>query len=611
MEAQQNKRQFQIHLPGLLKVLAENLYSTPRVAIRELLQNAHDSCIRRSVENKEPHYKPRVDLTIDAEARTLTIQDNGSGLTESEVNEYLSTIGRSYTRQLGENLSILSPEMAEKLIGQFGLGFLSAFLIASEVRLTTRSTKPNHPTLEWSSTGDIHYDVKVVDDGPVGTRVTLKIKPETAYLLSEPILIETVQTYADFLPVPIHLKGGGFHINTMTPPWEALDPQPATQEYIARRFGIQQPLVIIPLQDHELSLGHNDTLTIPLRGFLFIPPGSIASIQEYGDLTIYIRRMFICDDQRDLLPPWARFIRGVIDCPQLQPTASREEIRREEMFTLVQQALEQQLTRTLKNLARTDPTTWKQIVRGHRDVIMGWAVKDSDFFDRIASIVTFRTTRGQLSLPDYSAITGGTLYYVTHSLDTRQEQILGEGFGVPVIDASRFSEPAFLEKYATFHPQVRLVSMDNAPNRFMHPVPEDTFLALLQYYRQRKIRVQVVTFKPEVLPAVMIYPEDSEFIRDARAALDEGEIPGPFASMVGMYIARKSVDDEALAGTLYLNAANPLILSLVNVSDAKKREAGLEVVYQMARLLAGRMLDTKTITTLFENTNQALDRLIQ
>src|SRR5689334_12879198 len=112
------KQQFQIYLPGLLKVLAENLYSSKKVAVRELLQNAHDSIVRRSVEGVDDRFKPRVEVWIDGKQRTLRIVDNGSGLTADDMTNYLSTIGRSYTRELSEKLAILSPEEAAKLIGQ-------------------------------------------------------------------------------------------------------------------------------------------------------------------------------------------------------------------------------------------------------------------------------------------------------------------------------------------------------------------------------------------------------------------------------------------------------------------------------------------------------------
>jgi molecular chaperone HtpG len=406
------------------------------------------------------------------------------------------------------------------------------------------------------------------------------------------------------------VNGSSMAVNAIYPPWEAIDSEIAIQEYIARKFGMEHPLAVIPLHDHKMDLGH-DSITIPLHGFLFIPPSSTASIQEYGDLSIYIRRMFICENQRDLLPTWARFVRGVIDCPALEPTASREELRREEMYLLVQQALEKQLSEGLHHLARTDTMRWKQIVRGHRDVIMGWAAKNNDFFEHIASIVTFRTTRGQLTLPDYLAMTDETVYYVTHDLDTKQEQILGEGFGMPVLDASRFGEIGFLQKYVDYNPRVRLVQMDSGTNRFMHPVPEEPFARILAYYRSKKIRVQVMAFKPDVLPAIISYPKEAEFVRDARSALDTGDIPDAFAGMIGAYLSKMSVDEESLAGALYLNANNAFVQALVPLENAEKLEPMLDLLYQMARLLAGRLLDAEKITALFDNTNKALTRLIQ
>ncbi len=129
------RQKFNLHLPGLLKVLAEHLYSSKKVGIRELIQNAHDSCVRRKIEAGEADYRPRIDVSLDIPKRTVVIRDNGNGLTAEEIETYLATIGRGYTRELRERLSLDSPAEAAELIGQFGLGFLSAFLLAGEVTL--------------------------------------------------------------------------------------------------------------------------------------------------------------------------------------------------------------------------------------------------------------------------------------------------------------------------------------------------------------------------------------------------------------------------------------------------------------------------------------------
>lgn len=606
-----NKHEFQIYLPGLLKVLAESLYSTKKVAIRELIQNAHDSCVRRRVETKQATYKPRIDVTIDSERRVVTITDNGSGLTADDVRTYLATIGRSYTRQLGENLSILNPEEASQLIGQFGMGFLSAFLVASEVVLTTRSYKEGSPTLQWRSNGDVHYELTEVEEAPVGTSVELHVKANSSFILSENILSETITQYADFLPIPVYANGGFYPINAQRPPWEDLNPTQAIRDYIERVFRVQSPLAVIELEDQVIDLGH-DSMTIPLEGFVFIPPGSVASVQEFGDMNVYIRRMFICERQRDLLPTWARFVRGVVDCVYLQPTASREELHQDDNFMFIQQAIEEQLLKGLRRIADENPTVWKQIVRGHADVIMGWAVQDNEFFEQVADIVTFRTTRGQLSLRDYLKETDDKIYYVTRQMGSLQERLLGEGHGVPVIDASWFAVTPFLKKFANRNPDTELVQLDGESSQLMRPVEDEQFVKISEFFLRREIKSRIVTFKPEDVPAIVIYPKDAEFIMETRSALDSGELPGPLAGLVGDYVNRLSKDQEdELEGRLYINASNPLIIKLAKLDQSTGRDSALMLIYQMAKLFSGRMLDNLQITEAFRGAGSAIDQLLE
>lgn len=605
----ESQKQFQIHLPGLLKVLAESLYSSKKVGIRELIQNAHDSCVRRQVEAKENYYRPRIDISFNLVERSIIMQDNGSGLTEDEVTEYLSTIGKSYTRQLGENLAILNPDEASRLVGQFGLGFLSAFLIAEEVILTTRSYKKDSQAIRWRSSGDVHYNVSPVNDIQIGTKVELKVKPEASFLLNERVMIDTVRVYAEFLDIPVYVGSSGTPVNSMTQPWESVDREIAMREYINRTFGHMNPLAVIILEDQEVNLGH-DSVTIPLEGFLFVPPGTVASIQEYGDVNIYIRRMFITEKHTQLLPGWAKFVRGVVDCPYLQPTASREDIQQDDTFFKVQKALEEQLYKGLQKIAETDSMTWKRIVQGHRNLIMGWAVKDDTFFKEVADIVTFRTPQGEKNLSDYLAQTDDTIYFVTREMGSQQDQLLGAGYGVPVIDASRFAEPTFLQKYAHTHPRVKLMQMDGDSNQLLQSVPETDFVSLLDYYRQRKIRARIVSFKPEDVPAVINYPKDAEFIKETRDALDKGDLPGPFAGLVGDYMNRMNIDEDSLAGMLQINASNDLVNKLAKMEESKARNAALELVYQMARLFAGRMLDTADITHAFGMSAASIQNLL-
>ena len=170
---------FQLHLPGLLKVLAEHLYSTQKVGIRELIQNAHDSCVRRAVERAEPGYRPRIDLEVEPRANRLSIADNGSGLTAEEIHTYLTVIGRGYTRELREILAADEVERSRDLIGQFGIGFLSAYLLASEVKVETRSSGCS--PLRWYSAGDEEFELTEGSRAETGTTVELRLKPSARF----------------------------------------------------------------------------------------------------------------------------------------------------------------------------------------------------------------------------------------------------------------------------------------------------------------------------------------------------------------------------------------------------------------------------------------------
>jgi molecular chaperone HtpG len=610
----EDQQRFSLHLPGLLQVLAEHLYSSRTVTIRELIQNAHDSCTRRALEHKEPGYRPRIDIETDPDAGTITIRDNGGGLSRQDIQDYLTTIGRSYTRNLGEKLSLFQPEEAESLIGQFGLGFLSSFLIASEVTLTTRALGSDAEGLQWYATGDETYHVEAHPVERAGTQVMLKLKPGLEFLLDDAQIEGVVQGYADLLPIAIHINGANAAVNLRAAPWEVSNADAAMRDFIGRTFNHERPLAVLPLHDHEIDLGH-DSILIPMQGFLFIPNRSIASVREYGTLRVYIRRMFICNSDRDLLPTWARFVSGVIDCAFLQPTASREDVHHDENYQQVQQALEAQLSAFLSRAAREDPTLWKAIVHAHTDVIMSWAVSDDRFFDQIADTLVLRTSRGDLTTREYLDQTDGTFYYVTRATGSLQEQLLGEGNSLPVIDAKWLAVQPFLHKYAKERGDLGLVRMDGGAQRLLRRTDEQPFESLLSHFRDREIHVRVAAYKPEAVPALLLYPPDVDTVHNAREALDSGDLPDPLAGLVGDFLSRaerepETDDDVHIDGTLYLNANNHLLRALAQREPSTERDAALDLIYQMARLFAGQALGIPKIEQAFRDSTLSLQALI-
>lgn len=608
-----------LHVPGILTLLSEHLYSNPGAALREMLQNAHDSCLRRLAEDPAAAtYTPRIDVTLNPDRRLLTIRDNGSGLTADEIHGYLATVGRSYTGELRDRLAFGGREQALSLIGQFGLGLLSAFIVADRVEMVTRSFQPGSPAWRWTSTGEGSYTLAPARREEPGSTFTLHLKLEGEFLLNEDVVRQAIRTYADFLEVPIHLNGSRQPVNAMDAPWHRGGSMADYRRYVVDRFDVLEPLAVIPLHDHvetvTLPDGSQDAIITPLAGVLFVPTGSVVSIREYGEVAVYIRRMFITDEERDLLPRWARFVSGVVESPVLRPTVSREQVRRDEAFYRVQHAIEEQLLAFFQELAERDPAAWRNIVLVHNDLIKAWALESRVFFETICDLVTFDTSRGRMTLPDYLDATGGAIYYFAEAQGSTQEKMLYEARGLPVVDASVFVEEAFLQAYARSHPGVELRQLEPGASFVFSDVadPSPRWEKITRYYTEQGIRVRVVRFEPESIPAILVYPPGSDDIAGARAALESGEITGAVARLVEEYLRTRDPAQAAAQGILHLNAACPLMQRLLTLSpDSGVFTAALEIVYHNARFFAGRSLTASEARQSFDMISYSLSQLLE
>ena len=204
-----------VDLNGLMSVLGKHLYSTPNVALRELVQNAHDSILRRRLEQGDWQGEGRIEVVGDPQSNTITITDTGAGLTEHEIHAYLATVGVGYTRGLRE-----TGEDAGSLIGMFGLGFLSAFVLAK--RVIVRSTSYQQPQLGfcYQSSNAEQYSVEPCEARQVGTRITLELHEQHRVLAEAASLRAILERYCALLEVPIHVAGGASEaINREPPPW--------------------------------------------------------------------------------------------------------------------------------------------------------------------------------------------------------------------------------------------------------------------------------------------------------------------------------------------------------------------------------------------------------
>lgn len=395
-------RTTEVDLGGLVNVLATHLYSTPLVALRELVQNAHDSHTRRLLEDPDGDHHPLIRVRGDAARRTVAIEDTGAGLTEPEIHAYLATVGTGYTRMLRDLTG------NQELIGAFGLGFLSAFSVADEVVVTTTSHREPQLGHRYRSRGGEQYQVDPVPARPrPGTVVELTLKAEHAHLADEDALREVLGRYCVLLPIPVYVGDDEQPVNSVEVPWRgtgrpATAPTPdehAVRMRFATAFGRRfEPLTAFPVDPVE---GGTDAI-----GLLWVQDGGTYGSSDNRDLAVYLRGMLLAEDARDLLPSWAGFIGGVVESNRLTPTASREDLQRDDHYRALQRTLTDAIVDGLYETARLRPAAWRRILTRHGQDLLGAALCDERLFTLLADDVPVPTSQGDLTAGALRAMGG-------------------------------------------------------------------------------------------------------------------------------------------------------------------------------------------------------------
>jgi molecular chaperone HtpG len=256
--------QMEANFEGLIQLLAKNLYPEPDVFVRELIQNSHDSAVLR--QKDEPDFSPVIDVSFDVEKRTITFSDNARGMNLDEIRNFLSVIGSTGTGADRERLAKEGRESARRLIGQFGIGMLSAFVVATKVVVQTKRVGSEQAYI-WVNRGSQECTVYTGTKPDFGTEVTLSVLDGFSYMLDEERLSEAIRRYCDFLPIPIRLNGRGA-VNAISAPWYRDDwttpaeKEEAYEQFIIRHYKPDLPLMVIPIDIDE---------QFQARGVLYIP----------------------------------------------------------------------------------------------------------------------------------------------------------------------------------------------------------------------------------------------------------------------------------------------------------------------------------------------------
>ncbi|GAA5530611.1 ATP-binding protein [Herpetosiphon gulosus] len=537
---------FQVDFEHLIRLLAENLYSDPHVAIRELIQNASDSCVRRLAQHGV--FQPAIHVRIDPTKRLLVVEDNGTGMARDDVVRYLATIGASQTRQV--KFSTADQNAAQMLIGQFGIGFLSTFVIGHQVTVDTLAEGSEQAVL-WRSQGSADYSLELGTRQQIGTTVTIELEPAFYNLLDETTLRATIIRYADFIQFPVYLGDDARPINRMHAPWHLDASEHEYIDYVKHRYGVV-PLAVEPITIKQQQAECVGVLAImPLQANLAIRPRS---------LDVFQRRMYVCQDLQ-LLPDWATFICGIIDAPLLELVASREGFMIERPnYRALREALVEAVRSFLIRLAQREPATFVQVVKQYNSGIKQAAVNDSQFFAAVADLLTFESDIGPITLTRYLEripVRGAderTIFYVLNDLppSAQQRAIVGAR-GVPVLHINSIEEK-FLKKYCSLRHGVSFQPLTAGIAELIEAETDQQWRKLEQHCEQLGMQVYAVRFEPSHLTALAMRSSDYKREQVVDSLLKGSGSLLSFVQSVG----RNRSDDYVLC----VNTLNPLIQQL-------------------------------------------------
>ncbi|MFG2603586.1 molecular chaperone HtpG [Streptomyces sp. NPDC048514] len=399
--------EFQAEARQLLQLMVHSIYSNKDIFLRELISNASDALDkRRLVGLTDDGLKAddlHIGIEVDTEARTLTVRDNGIGMSRDDVVGLIGTIARSGTAETLRRLRE-SKESAE-LIGQFGVGFYSVFMVADRVALLTR--KAGEETgVRWESDGDGTYTIETVDDLPEGTSVTLHLRPadeeDALHDYAEEWKIrEIVKRYSDFISFPIRM--GDDTLNSMKALWARPRSDVKDEEY--REFyrhishDWSEPLEIIQMRA-EGTFEYEALLFLPARA-----PHDLFQRDARHGIQLYVKRVFIMDDSRELLPPHLRFVKGVVDAADLSLNISREILQQDRHIQLIRRRLAKKVLSTIKDLMRNDAEKYRTFWREFGSAVKEGLLDGNEDHKAILDVASFASSAGDepTTLADYVA----------------------------------------------------------------------------------------------------------------------------------------------------------------------------------------------------------------
>ncbi len=583
MEKQGN---IKISSENMMPIIKKWLYSDKDIFLREIVANGVDAITKHKklaemgeAAKEEGEYK--ICVYVDEKAKTLTVEYNGVGMTADEVEKYITQIAFS-----GANDFLQQYEKAsgDGIIGHFGLGFYSAYMVSENVEIYTKSYK-DEPAVKWASDGNSTYTIAETDKVARGTKIVMHIAKEEKEFLKETRVRELLQKYCSFMPYAVYLNPKGEEadkpINNTTPLY-LKNPKECTDEeykdfYRETFMDYNEPLFWIHL---------NMDYPFRLKGILYFPQIKKQEVQlEKGQVKLYCNQVFIADNIKEVIPEFLMLLNGVIDCPDIPLNVSRSFLQNDKQVQKISKHITKKVADKLTALFKDDraryETCWKDI----STFIRFGCMKEEDFYEKVKDILIFKNLQGEYKpVNEYlgeevgeedakNGVQPKAVYYISDEAQQAQYISMFKDAGLDALYCDTFIDPHFVSFIEYKNPKkCRFVRIDadiDGALKSEESVGEEEQKGLVELFKKhlvnKDIQVKLERFKSGKIPAVV---NVEEFMRR-------------MSEMGGFYGIAET--DPTKNATLVLNLTNPVVSGLLSQSE-EKQAVVVNQIYYLAML---------------------------
>ncbi|MEY3462735.1 MAG: molecular chaperone HtpG [Cyanobacteriota bacterium] len=554
---QAEQGQIQIHTENIFPIIKKAVYSGHEVFLRELVSNGVDAISKRRMAamagdcSEGP--EGLINIRIDREKNTLTISDNGIGMDAEEVKRYINQVAFSSAEDFLEKYKSES----DAIIGHFGLGFYSSFMVAAQVELVTRSAREGSEAVRWSCDGSPNFTLEAAERAEPGTDVILHLMEEELEYI-EPARIRTlITTYCDFLPVAVQLEGET--VNKRESAWRKSPRDLSDNDYI------ELYRYLYPFQGDPLLWVHlNTDYPYNLQGILYFPKLTGRADWEKGEIKLYCNNVFVSDSIKEVVPRYLLPLRGVIDSPDIPLNVSRSALQTDRRVRSIGGFVAKKVADRLKQLHRDEPKRYAEIWESLAPFIKIGAMEDDKFAEQVADLVLFGTTatpmegepaEGQsldpipggngkafTTLAGYRSRLGEDndkrILYCSDEAGQAGALALWKSQGAEVLLADTFIDTQFIPWLEYRHNELKFQRVDSELDDSLQEKEseladadgKDTSEKLRDLFKQAlandKVTIQVQALKGDNAPAALILlPEQMRRLNDM-GALMEQRLPG-------------------------------------------------------------------------------------